>query len=370
MPRKAQAPRLWLRKPRRDGKGRVTHLATYLILDAGRQIPTGLTADQTDEAAGALADYISEKQRRGIGKRDPSRIKVIDVLDIYLHDVVPDHARPRESEYRIGRLSAFFGTNTMLSEINGPLCRAYAKSATTDAMARRDLEELRAAINHHRQEGLHDRIVSVVLPPRRPARERWLDRSEVAKLLWTAWRRPKCKQLARFILVALYSGRRSAVVCGAAFRREPGRTWLDVDSGHLWPPERAKQTKKRNPPSPIADRLLPHLRRWRDKGHRYVVEWGDGTSARVDRTMKLVAEAAGVDDVTPHVLRHTAATWMMQNGVDMLEAGRFLGMTTRTLESTYAHFRPDHLSGAKAAFSRQRFANDTREPSANIKRPA
>jgi integrase len=87
-------------------------------------------------------------------------------------------------------------------------------------MARRDLEELRAAINHHRQEGLHDRIVSVVLPSRRPPRERWLDRGEVAKLLWTAWRRPKCKQLARFILFALYTGRRSTVVCDASFRRE------------------------------------------------------------------------------------------------------------------------------------------------------
>lgn len=206
MSRKAQPPRLWLRKIRRDSSGSITHTATYFILDQGRQIATGIPAAETDKAASFLSEYIAEKQRRNVGKREPSQIPVADVLSVYLDDVVPNHSRPLESEYRIGRLLDFFG-NKKLSDINGPLCRAYAKAATTDAMARRDLEELRAAINHHRREGLHDRIVSVVLPPRRPARERWLERDEAAKLLWTAWRRPKCKQLARFILVALYTGR-------------------------------------------------------------------------------------------------------------------------------------------------------------------
>jgi integrase len=279
---------------------------------------------------------------------------VADVLAVYLTDVVPRHALPDDSQRRIARIAEFFG-DKLLSEINGQLCRAYARAASTDAMARRDLEELRAAINHHRQEGLHDRIISVVLPERRPPRERWLDRDEVAKLLWTAWRRPKCKQLARFILFALYTGRRSKVVCNASFRREPGRSWVDVERGFLWPPERARKTKKRNPPAPISDRLLPHLRRWRDSGQHYVVEWYGMPIKRIDPTMKEVAVAAGLgEDVTPHVLRHTAATWLMQAGTDMMEAGKFLGMTTRTLEETYAHFRPDHLSKAKGAFSAHR----------------
>jgi integrase len=353
MPRRSKGPRLWLRPGRRDRDGKY-HGAVFIILDKGRQVATGCTADEADKAEQVLAGYIAEKHQRGVGKRDPAQIPVADVLSVYLDDVVPNHARPDESRRRIARIADFFG-DKLLSDINGQVCRAYTKSSSTDAMARRDLEELRSAVNHHRREGLHDRIVSVVLPPRRPPRERWLERDEVAKLLWTAWRRPKCKQLARFILFALYTGRRSTVVCRASFRREPGRTWVDVDRGFLWPPERAKKTKKQNPPAPIADRLLPHLRRWRDQGHRYVVEWGYGSTVRIDRTMKAVAIAAGLgDDVTPHVLRHTAATWLMQTGTDMMVAGKFLGMTTGTLESTYAHFRPDHLTAAKVAFTAHR----------------
>ena len=50
-------------------------------------------------------------------------------------------------------------------------------------MARRELEDLRAAINHHRREGLCNAIVDVVLPPKSQLAERWLTRSEAARLI-------------------------------------------------------------------------------------------------------------------------------------------------------------------------------------------
>ena len=65
------------------------------------------------------------------------------------------------------------------------------------------------------------------------------------------------------------------------------------------------------------------------------------------------AKAAGLGrDVTPHVLRHTAATWLMQAGTDLWEASGFLGMTVQTLMNTYGHHHPDHLAGARRAFDR------------------
>ena len=100
--------------------------------------------------------------------------------------------------------------------------------------ARRDLEDLRAAINHHAAEGLHRSIVRVTLPEKGPPRDRWLTRSEAAKLLWICWRhrelqlrhrgsdkgrklpttRYPLRHLARFILVALYTGTGRALLPG------------------------------------------------------------------------------------------------------------------------------------------------------------
>jgi hypothetical protein len=74
------------------------------------------------------------------------------VLTLYLRDVAPRHSRPGEAVKRLRRLGTFFASHT-LADINGPLCREYAEAQNTDTMARRDLEELRAAINHHRREG-------------------------------------------------------------------------------------------------------------------------------------------------------------------------------------------------------------------------
>lgn len=65
-----------------------------------------------------------------------------------------------------------------------------------------------------------------------------------------------------------------------------------------------------------------------------------------------MADAGLGADVTPHVLRHTAATWLMQAGTDMWEAAGYLGMTVETLSARYGHHHPDHLAGAKRAFSR------------------
>jgi integrase len=52
---------------------------------------------------------------------------------------------------------------------------------------------------------------------------------------------------------------------------------------------------------------------------------------------------AGLEDVSPHTLRHTAATWLMQSGRDRSKAADFLAMTEETLKRVYEHHHPDFL---------------------------
>jgi hypothetical protein len=58
-------------------------------------------------------------------------------------------------------------------------------------------------------------------------------------------------------------------------------------------------------------------------------------------------------DVTPHTLRHTAATWLMQGGADIWQSAKFLGMTVEQLERTYGHHHPDHLRDARDTLDRR-----------------
>ena len=60
------------------------------------------------------------------------------------------------------------------------------------------------------------------------------------------------------------------------------------------------------------------------------MEWDGHPVRRIGTTFRHIVKAAKLGpDVTPHTLRHTAATWMMQAGTDLWEAGGYLGMTAR-----------------------------------------
>ncbi len=56
------------------------------------------------------------------------------------------------------------------------------------------------------------------------------------------------------------------------------------------------------------------------------------------RLWNAVVADAGLDaDVIRHMLRHTAATWLLEDGYSIEETAEFLGVTTRELLTTYAH---------------------------------
>lgn len=370
MPPRGRGPYLWLRRERRGGDGRRSHRAVWIIRDGRYQRSTGCGADDHRGAERALADYIAHKHVRAAGARarDPSRIPVADVLALYARDVAPRRRRPQEAAARIRMLLAHFG-RLRLSDVNGAACRDYAARRGHPAAARRELEDLRAAINHYQREGLCHGVVRIWLPPRPPPRTRWLTRAEAARLLWCAWRHREVKggaptarhtrrHVAKFVLIALYTGTRAGAILRAAFLPGPGRGWIDLERGifHRRPPAEA-ETAKRQPPVPLPRRLLAHLRRWRRCGgpngtpQRYAVEWHGRPVADIDRAFRAACADAGLGpDVTPHVLRHTAATWLLQRGVEPWTVAGYLGMSIETLSRIYGHHHPDYLRAARDAF--------------------
>ncbi len=74
----------------------------------------------------------------------------------------------------------------------------------------------------------------------------------------------------------------------------------------------------------------------------YVIEW-NGEPVRCIRTgFRAACRRAGIDHVTPHDLRRTAATWLADQRIDMERIARFLGHSDpQVTRSTYAHPKAD-----------------------------
>ena len=76
-------------------------------------------------------------------------------------------------------------------------------------------------------------------------------------------------------------------------------------------------------------------------GHRY----------RMDKPFRRAVTAAGLDPdaVTPHVMRHTAITRLVQAGVDLPTIQKISGHKTLTMVLRYTHVHGDHIDRAISA---------------------
>ena len=82
---------------------------------------------------------------------------------------------------------------------------------------------------------------------------------------------------------------------------------------------------------------------------------------RIDQAFRRLVAECGFEGekVVPHILRHTAITWAMINGMDPYAASGYFGINLQTLLENYGHFHPNHLREAAAAMARPRKIKST-----------
>jgi integrase len=289
-----------------------------------------------------------------------------EVLSIYAEEHAVTAKDPVRILSAIDALLPFWGKLTA-STVKAETCRRYGKYRVTskglppgqtraiaDATIRRELGTLRAAIGYCHSEGYLLTKPPVTLPPKPAAKDRWLSRDEVARLIRAARQSKRAKHLAHFILIGLYTGTRKDAVLRLHFHPNTIGGWIDAEHGLLYRRGVAERTsKKRQPPARLPNRLLAHVKRWVAKGDRFPVQYQGGRCGDIKTAWTAIAEAAGMPDVTPHTLRHTAITWAMQRGAAIWDVAGFFGASVETIENTYGHHHPDHQESARKAMDQR-----------------
>ncbi|RAI35749.1 tyrosine-type recombinase/integrase [Rhodoplanes serenus] len=338
--------------PRRNTGARLRFLdkrGCYYIVwtEGGRSRERSTRTTDRQQAEIALAEFINIRSRDA-GPRDPTQVLVTDVLADYAEEHAQETAAPWRIAAAVKPLVEFWQGRTV-QDVSRETCKAYMRLRKRAAgTVRRELGVLRAAINHGHRNGRLTRIVAVHLPNKPEPRDRWLTRSEASALLRAALAEPRVRlHLPLFILLGLYTGARKEAILSLRWSQ------IDLAGGRIdYNTPGARRTNKRRARIPIPAKLLGHLRRARKRGVElgFVVNENGKRLGDIKRGFASACKRAGLDDVSPHTLRHTCATWLMQRGVPMWDAAGFLGMSRETLERVYGHHHPDYLKSAAEAF--------------------
>ena len=213
---------------------------------------------------------------------------------------------------------------------------------SVDGTIARELSVLNAAIQHQvRAKRIKaDDAPVIELPAPSEPKDRWLTHEEADRLLAAALGSAPARlpRVYKFIVLALATASRKTALL------ELKREQVDLKQRTIkLNPHGRRQTKKRRPLVPISDDLLPIMERIvKEARGEFLLDHPGSIRSVFDR----VCRDAELEDVTPHTLRHTSASWMLQEGVPIEQVAAILGDTIATVERVYGHHCKDRLLAA------------------------
>lgn len=282
-------------------------------------------------------------------------LTVSQALDWYWDTHAKSLFRPDAADLAIRYLKPFFGA-TPASSLTIAKQEAYVahrrERGGGDESIRRDLSVLAAALNRAVKYHKLDRPPPFLSLTPAPPRERWLTRKEVARLfrqMRTPVRGKRHSHVLLFARLALYTGARTGAILDLTWDR------VDFDRGLIdYRKPGRKVTKKRRTIAPMTRkvrRMLLHAHK--HARSRHVVSWAGERIDRVAKACIAHAAKAGIEDFSPHVLRHTFASWAVQKRVPIYTVGKALGQTVASTTERYAKLAPDDVREAMEAAGRK-----------------
>jgi integrase len=328
----------------------------------GKRISTR-TTDQA-KAAAFLSDWLVRNRNTDIGKSAARDLGVREVWARYKKGQFP--AGNAGADFAWKNLDGFFAHFTA-SEVSQASIDCYVEERTSGKQGRavqpqtaaKELSYLVAALNWCADPRRAIIPASCAarfdLPEKGDPRDRWLKTAEIVKLFAAARRLSKGDRLSRgerFLWLALETAGRVQALLDLTWDRvdfETGMISLNVPG--------RKKTKKRRAEVPMSKALRPILlRAYEERDGDLVLD----TKAPIWTTLQHITIEAGLapkqvlrsgkkptaTGISPHVLRHTAATHMARRGVSLFHIAKILGNSVSITERVYAKYAASDLQYA------------------------
>jgi integrase len=220
----------------------------------------------------------------------------------------------------------FFGRNKLVIEIDTDEMRRFARaivaSGRTYATADRKLAALSKMLRFAHEKGVIPRTPKVPMSGETNERLRFLTREEAQTILklWRDWHQP---EIHAFTVFALHTGARLSAILDLKWNVfGPGFNTVLFWGGDKKSPARTLPLSKAAKEAVLTMKTLNPD----SKGPFSHFKSETTGKARHLRTMwDKMQQVTGFDDVVVHTLRHTCASWMVQNGVDLKRVQTWLG---------------------------------------------
>ena len=242
------------------------------------------------------------------------------------------------------RLKPTFG-DLMPVHVTKELCRSYTDKRRADGVGdgtiHVELGYLRAALKFAAGQTWITAVPDVPLPAKPAPKDHFLSKEEARKLIDAAI----SPHVRLFIILALTTAGRAGAILDL--------TWMRVDLERrvirLADPQRSK-TRKGRATVPINDLAFEALKAAKEGAlAEWVIEYGGERVKSIKKGVAASARRAGVI-CSPHVLRHTAAVHLAQDGHSMDEIAQYLGHNNpKTTFRVYARYSPGHLQKLAAS---------------------
>ncbi len=225
-------------------------------------------------------------------------------------------------------------------------CRAHTSerrsNGISDGTIHTELGHLRMVLSWAEKNKLIEKAPDIERPSKPEPKDRFMTREEAQKMIAHA----KTPHLRTAFHLMLGTAARVTAILELTWDR------VDFDRKLIYlrdPNDKAR--RKGRAIVPINTTLLSALREAKAGAlTEYVVEWAGQPVKSLKKGIATASRQAGIEGISAHVFRHTAAVWMAEAGVPMEEIGQYLGHSSAEItRRVYARYSPDHLRKAASA---------------------